>query len=318
MPVAARSLPLVWVVIPAWNGCEDTIECLRSLENQTWPEYRVTLVDNGYTDGTSRMVREHFGWVDVLSLDRNLGFVGGSNAGIRRALDAGAHSVLLLNNDTVAPPDLLASLSVALQRNPDAGIVSPVIDFCDGQGSPWFSFGRIDFRTGLLSFNEDRKRLRGSRQDGLWESEWVPLCASLVRAEVLRDVGLLDPSYFGLYDDCDFSVRARARGWRILVDPNTHILHKVSRSYGSSTSPLYSYYVVRNRLYFLSKVGRRRTAWKWALRISAGAPLLALRAACRRRSSEVTAQLCTLCGILAFLRREMGQAPHWISTLGSR
>src|SRR3954470_19264683 len=91
----------VAIVVLSLNGREDTLACLASLRDVRWSgPLTVLVVDNGSDDGTSEAIAARSPEVVVVRSERNLGFAGGNNLGIRRALDLGADDVLLLNNDT--------------------------------------------------------------------------------------------------------------------------------------------------------------------------------------------------------------------------
>src|SRR3712207_4987537 len=99
--------PHVAIVVLSWNGREDTLECLASLERMRWERLTTILVDNGSSDGTTEAVRERFPDAVVIRSEENLGFAEGNNVGIRAALEGGADYVLILNNDTIADEGLV-------------------------------------------------------------------------------------------------------------------------------------------------------------------------------------------------------------------
>ena len=89
--------PRVTIVIPNWNGKKFLDVCLTSLRNQSFKDFRTTIVDNGSADGSVEYVEQNFPEVRVLPLGENRGFSAGVNAGIR---DARSEYVALLNTDT--------------------------------------------------------------------------------------------------------------------------------------------------------------------------------------------------------------------------
>ena len=115
-------------VVLNWNGGEDTPAALASLEG-----IETICVDNGSTDGSDRAVEERFPQVELLRTGANLGFAGGNNAGIQRALERGADWVLLLNNDAVAEPGLAEALERAASDRPDAGVLACKVLSGDGR-----------------------------------------------------------------------------------------------------------------------------------------------------------------------------------------
>src|SRR3954454_10806732 len=115
-------------VVVNWNGGEDKLASLASLEG-----IPAICVDNGSTDGSDELVEARFPQVELLRTGANLGFAGGNNAGIRRALGRGADWVLLLNNDAVAEPGLAEALERAAAARPDAGLLACTILAADGR-----------------------------------------------------------------------------------------------------------------------------------------------------------------------------------------
>ncbi|MEP6985279.1 MAG: glycosyltransferase family 2 protein, partial [Chloroflexota bacterium] len=101
--------PAVSIIVLNYNGRQDTMACLRSLEHLTYSRASTILVDNASSDGTAEAVRLAYPNVTVMETGANLGFTGGNNVAIKYALDHGADYVLLLNNDTIVAPDWLAA-----------------------------------------------------------------------------------------------------------------------------------------------------------------------------------------------------------------
>jgi len=135
--------PIVTTIVLAWNRREETLACLASLAGLETPyghDHRIVLVDNGSTDGTAAAVREAFPALAVLALPDNAGFAAGMNAGIRHALAGAANWTLLVNNDTVAEPNLLRRLLEAAD-GPDVGLVTPTVCYADAPDRVWPSAG---------------------------------------------------------------------------------------------------------------------------------------------------------------------------------
>ncbi|MEN6371575.1 MAG: glycosyltransferase family 2 protein [Armatimonadota bacterium] len=243
--------PKVAIIVLAWNGRDDTLECLKSLEDIDYPDFRVILVDNGSTDGTAEAVRSAFPDVEVIETGQNLGFAGGNNTGIRHALDSGADAVLLLNNDTVVAPEFLSSLVQVLYRSDDIAAVNPLIYYYDQPDVVWSAGGEIDRRTGI-AYQRYVDIKDAGQFKGVTAVDYGVGAALLICREALEKVGLLDPDYFLYYEESDWCFRAKDAGYKTIFTPESKIWHKVSRGFeGRSAAQLY--YFCRNRLYFLKK-----------------------------------------------------------------
>jgi GT2 family glycosyltransferase len=250
---SAAETPLICIVVLNWNGCEDTLECLRSLEGLNYARYKVLVVDNGSSDQSVASIRATFPNVDLLQTGQNLGFSGGNNAGIKQALEFGADFVLLLNNDTVVDPNLLNAFAAAAKQYPDAGALSGKIYYYDDPSRIWYAGAKWD--EAALRFLQLGE---GQADDGsifahASETDYACGCAFFVSARRLREIGLLDDDYFLFYEETDWCYRARKAGFPSVFVPDAKLWHKVSVSFGGERSPLALYFITRNRLLWASR-----------------------------------------------------------------
>jgi hypothetical protein len=205
------------------------------------------VVDNGSTDGSLERIRSRFPEAVLIAHDRNMGVSKGYNSGLRWTLERGYDYAFLLNNDVLLAPDALRVLVDEAERHPGAGMVSPKIYL----GQP--PSDRIYWTGGRLTLNPFRAPTRGYRRrdrgryDEVCEVQLAAIAAALVRSEVIRKVGLLDPDFFYMCDDFDWCLRARESGYRVLYVPDAHVWHLESFSIGF-LSPRMVYYYVRNML----------------------------------------------------------------------
>ncbi len=236
------------IVVLAHNGLSDTLDCLDSLQHVDWDALSVIVVDNGSSDGTPEAVRTRHPAVGVLEQGRNLGFAEGNNVGIRHALDAGADYVFLLNNDTTLAPDVVAECVAVARRHPDTGAVCPLICFAEPPTLVWFAGADFDARRAhsgrMLGY---RELDRGQFAD-VAETDRMAGAAVLLPRTTLERVGLLDGDLFFLYEDVDWSLRARRAGYRIYMAPRGRVWHRVSASAGGEHSPMIAYYDTRNHV----------------------------------------------------------------------
>lgn len=225
------------VVILNWDGLALTRALLGTLERCRMPQdwaLEVTVVDNGSSDGSAATLAAEFPSIEVVALPDNRRFAGGNNEGLRRALGRGADAVMLLNNDTEADPALLERLLLALEQDPGAGAAAPLIYFAPPTDRIWYAGGRCVPALGLAAHRGLRARDRGQYR-AVEETGYLSGCCLLARREAWEKVGLLDERYFIYAEDADWSLRARAAGYRLLFVPTARLWHRVSTSTGAAS-----------------------------------------------------------------------------------
>jgi GT2 family glycosyltransferase len=303
VPSTTDHQPKVAIVVLNRNGLQDTRECLRSLDRLDYPDFEVILVDNASTDGSVANCRQEFPAVRVVESNLNLGFAGGNNLGIQRALSGRASYVLLLNNDTIVDPALLTQLVTIGESDPEIGILGPKIFYASDPRRIWYAGGEVIRRFGICR-HAGLKRLDGEKFSRISDTGFVTGCTMMIKSSVFRKVGVLDPKFFMYWEDADFCMRARAAQFRCVFVPAAHVWHKVSRSAGVD-SPFTIFLSTRNHLTWISRyvpypyrglalgVALARKLMRW--------PALAIR---DRASAAAVFE-----GILAFFRRDFGPPP---------
>jgi GT2 family glycosyltransferase len=232
-------MKLVAVVLN-WNGGDDTPRALASLGG-----IEAVCVDNGSTDGSDADVERRFPDVELLRTGANLGFAGGSNVGIARALERGADWVLLLNNDAVAERGLAEALARAAATRPDAGILACKVLFDDGGA---VMYAGASFNTALGYSGRRTGYGQPDRFNDLRDVGRADGAAMAVSRRVLAAAGPLDERLFAYVEDVDLSLRARAAGFAVVFVPDAVVRHKGSASTGGSTSTANLYYSARNTI----------------------------------------------------------------------
>jgi GT2 family glycosyltransferase len=232
MPAACS----IAVVVLTWNGKALTLECLESLVAVTTPGVRVIVVDNGSTDGTVAAIRDRYGErVAIVETGANLGFSGGNNAGIRRALEEGVDFILLLNNDTRVDASFLDALVHPMLETPRLGITGPKIYYESPPDRLWFAGGVISMWRGTARHVGIRQTDRG-QYDVPRDVDYVSGCALLARRAVFERVGLLDEGYTAYFEDADLCLRARHAGYGVRYVPAARVWHRISASTGGQLS----------------------------------------------------------------------------------
>lgn len=255
---------LVAVVILSWNGRDETLACLASLAAVTSPELAVIVVDNGSSDGTSEALPAAFPAIELVRSEANLGFAEGCNVGIRRGLERGASAVLLLNNDVEVDPGFVEALIEEAARRPDAGALCSKVLYLDPPDLIWYAGASFDPHSGYNGRQRGYRERDDGRFDAVVETERACGAAMLIPRPVLDAVGLFDGALFAYSEDTEWSLRARAAGYRLYVVPASRVWHKVSVASGGESSPATLYYGVRNtievceRFAPLGRIGTRR------------------------------------------------------------
>jgi hypothetical protein len=267
-------------VVVTWEGGAATDRCVESLLAQH-PRPAVVVVDNASGASERERLARSLGdrpGVRLVLLDENRQFAGGLNAGAAVAFAAGADRLLCLNNDTVLAPDALARLAAALDATPQAGIAGPrVVDVRDPRRE--LSAGER-YTLALLCVPRTWLRHRG-RRDHAYPVGGVMGCALLVTRECYLAAGGFREDIAVYYEDVDFCLAARARGFGALVEPRALVYHDGLRGFASGLTPWAAFLKARNPWLVVRRHGGTG-AWlafvpSYAAMVTASALLYALR-----------------------------------------
>ncbi len=222
----------VIAVVVNWNSRDDTLACLRALARGT-PAPDVIVVDNASRDGSVLAVRQACPAVEVIAHARNFHFARGANAGLRRAFERGADYAWLLNPDALPAPDALAEMLRVAESDPRVGIVGarlvhPAPHPRSRRGERVVVGANCDFATGAI---DEPLAPEDPGLDRL-DVDYVWGCAMLIRAELARQVGLLDERLVAYFEDADLCLRARAArpGWKTVTALRATVTHLGSRA----------------------------------------------------------------------------------------
>lgn len=249
--------PKVSIIILNWNGWEDTLECLRSLEKIDYPNFETILIDNASSSKPPK-IADQFPRLNIEQIfnRNNIGFAGGNNEGVTRVmLQKKAEYLLLLNNDTTVEPDFLTKLVEAAQKNEKAGILGPKIYFYNEPKKIWSAGGKIShfFTKGeLIGYKEEDE----GQYDEKKPVDYISGTCLLIRSEVVREIGLISEDYFLYYEDNDWCLRAKKAGFESIYVPESKIYHKQSKATVEFSFP-YIYYHSRNSLLFSFRFGNK-------------------------------------------------------------
>lgn len=238
--------PLVSIITVNYNGAALTGALVESLRRHLTTPTEIIVVDNGSAADEAALLQTRYPELRTIRSERNLGFAGGNNLGMRAAR---GDYLFLLNNDTEVEDDTLHLLVETLESRPELGAVCPKIRFYDPPRAIQFAgytpLTRITLRNRLVGF--------GAPDDGRWDTPhdtpYAHGAALMIRREAADKAGLMPECYFLYYEELDWSERIREAGYAIAYEPRCTVYHKESATTGRH-SPLRTYYLTRNRLLY--------------------------------------------------------------------
>jgi GT2 family glycosyltransferase len=256
------------ILIVSYRATDLTIDALASLESEmpTVAGSRVVICENGTGGGAADELRAHVAekgwgdWVEIREIHPNRGFAGGNNYVLEQLLTwpEPPQSVLLLNADTLVRPGALKTLYDALDEYPDAGVISPRLEWPDGtpQISCFRDFHPLTELDKAARIGVIERILRPfvtaiPLSSGVSRPDWTSFACALIRRETLQRVGVLDSGFFLYFDDPDYCRRVREAGFQIVNVPDAHVVHLRGRS---------------NPLKSLAKAGKRKPWYHYASR----------------------------------------------------
>ncbi len=244
------------IITVNYNGLNDTCALIDTIP---FDEYslEVIVVDNASREDEASVISERYPQVKVIRSNKNLGFAGGNNLGIKAAL---GDYLFFVNNDTLffrgARYEVrgagIDSLIKRLKSNPNIGAVCPKIRFAWDDAPIQFAgytpLSSITIRNRPIGFGESDK----GQYNEAHPTPYAHGAAMMVKKEVIEKAGLMPEDYFLYYEELDWSMMMRRAGYEIWYEPTFTIFHKESQATGQN-SPLRTFYITRNRLLFAKR-----------------------------------------------------------------
>lgn len=249
-----KAHPPASIVIVTFGNLEVTRQCLQSvLTNTLYPNLEVIVVDNGSTDGTPDYLRElsaAHSSVRIILNPGNRGFAAANNQGLAAAR---GEYLVLLNNDTVVPPGWLTRLIRHLER-PEIGLVNAVTNFSGNES-------RVDVPYTDISDMPEFARARGRDFDGeFFDIRVAAMYCVGMRRDAFERIGPLDEKFgIGMFEDDDYSHRARIAGYRVVCAEDAFVHHHGQASFKKLTPEEYQKIWDVNQAWYEKKW---KTRWK--------------------------------------------------------
>ena len=251
----AAACPRAGIVIVSFHGLDYLRQCLESVLRRTaWPNFRVVVVDNNSDAATQdylRALATGESRLQVVFNGKNLGFAAANNIGLRLLDDC--ETLVLLNNDTIVPPDWLGRL-VHYAAQPALGLVGPVTNWTGNEA-------RIAAGYDSIAAMERFARERAAAQAGkMFDIAVLAMYCVAFRREVLQRAGELDERYdVGMFEDVDYAASVRALGLRVVCCEEIFVHHYGMASFSKLDPEAYRRLFERNRARFEQKWGH---AWE--------------------------------------------------------
>ena len=244
-----------YIILINYNNYSDTIECLESIQNQTYDHCVPIVVDNASSNESVSEIKKRFPDLLIVENEENVGFSGANNIGAQIALAKGAEIITFLNNDMVLPENFFEILLKGIEDNQ---CICPLMLYYDNHDIINYSGGFFDYKKGAGTTPERGKRINPNT---LFRRE-VTLAHGGCSAMTAKTYQLLGPwktEYFLYREDDEYSARMLSKGVKIIFEPAAVLYHKESVTTGGDAGLEFrNYYLTRNKLYNIKeyKLGR--------------------------------------------------------------
>ena len=261
-----KNKPFVSIVTINYNQLAVTCEMLDSIRRLTYSDLEVILVDNASQENPQSVIETQYPEVHFIRSDENLGFSGGNNLGI---LQSRGEFIFLVNNDTELQEGSIEQLLALFEQEPELGIVSPLICYFPGeethnkeiiQYAGTTQVNAYTARNSTIGWMEENKGQYNKPQP----TAYAHGAAMMIPRSVIDKVGMMPESFFLYYEELDWCEQIRRAGYQIYLEPRAKIYHKESVSVGKM-STLKTYYLTRNRIYFMRRNRRASELLLFAL-----------------------------------------------------
>lgn len=247
-------VPKVSIIVLTYNNLELTKLCLKSIElNTKYENYEVVVVDNLSLDGTRDYLTNNFKNKEnfkIILNDENQGFAAGNNIGLKASE---GDILVVLNNDTYVAPFWLGSLVNALKRHSDLGMVGPVTNNIGNESKININYGNWS------EMNQVASTYTTKNHSKIYSLDCLAFFCVAIRREVYESVGGLCEEYgLGFFEDDDYCMRVKSKGWKLACAEDSFVHHHLSASFNKLKDNKKQELMDRNKAIFESKWGE----WK--------------------------------------------------------
>lgn len=254
-----RPLRYLTFCIVNYNGERYLEETLRSVYVQEEKFTEILLIDNASKDKSLEIIKNQFPEVRVIQLKKNFGPASARNEGFKVA---SSDWILFMDNDVHLSPDFSNGLMEALNENPNAAVAVPQVYFAIQKNKLQYDGADCHFM-GLMILHDINHTLTGS-SNGIRKIGSLATACFLVDRKKWGKGKLFDDSFFFNYEDHDFGLRTRIKGYEILSVSSSRCYHRegtmgLSLREGGKYSKMRVYCLIRNRWQIILKNYQLRT-----------------------------------------------------------
>lgn len=246
--------PKTAVIILNFNSYNQTIECIESVKNITYPNYEIIVVDNNSKDDSLQQIKGSFPDVILLKSRDNLGYASGNNLGIKYALEKNMEYICILNNDVAVDRNFLEPIIKTLMDDKNAAAAGPSICYYGQDDVIQAMGGNINLYTGLPTMKFKGKKLSQVKED-IVSVDYLGGACFVVKAEILKKIGLIPENYFLFYEETEFFLNIKRQGYKLISIRDSRVYHKVSGTI-SKYKGLSYFFLNRNRIIFVRRNAR--------------------------------------------------------------
>lgn len=243
--------PKTAIIILNYNSSGQTIECVQSVKNITYPDYEIIVVDNNSKDDSVNLIKASYPDITLLKSIDNLGYASGNNLGMKYALDKGFEYICILNNDAAVDKEFLQPVINVLINHKEAAAAGPSICYYGQDDVIQAMGGNINLFTGLSSLKfKDKKH--SEIKESLYSVDYLGGACFVVKADILKKYGLIPENYFLFYEETEFFLNIKNHGYKLLSVRDSKVYHKVSGTI-SKYEGLSYFFLNRNRIIFVRR-----------------------------------------------------------------
>lgn len=257
----------VLVITLNYNQVDYTKKCIKSLLDSKYDNFKIILIDNGSTEenyAELKRVIPNSDKILIKRIEKNIGYVGGVNFGLKECLKMDSEYIIIMNNDTIMHEEAIGELVASCKRHNNKAIVTGKVFYYDSPEILQTTGNRLinkkTFKTLMIG--------KGEKDIGLYDKEeerdMIDDIFWLFPTKLVHDIGFYSNWYGFGWEQADYAQRAKDRNYQLIYTPFAKLLHKENASVGHKVrTPYKVFWSIQGHLMFkwtyLSKISFLRS-----------------------------------------------------------